>query len=43
MAMAILGAEVLFAVGDCRTLLMCLLFEVLEVQGRAAAAAMGLD
>src|SRR5687768_17046406 len=42
-AMAILGEEVLFAVGDCRTLLMCLLFEVLEIQGRAAATAVGLD
>jgi hypothetical protein len=29
-------------VGDCRTLLMCLLFEVLEIQGWAAATAVGL-
>jgi hypothetical protein len=42
MAMAILGEDVLFAVGDCRTLLMCLLFEVLEIQGWAAATAVGL-
>jgi len=31
--MAIFGVVVLVAVGDCMTLLMCLLFEVLEIQG----------
>ena len=42
-AIAIFGVVVLVAVGDCMTLLMCLLFEVLEIQGWAAATAVGLD